>query len=404
MTMKKRALVTILAALVALQATAAPPAPASPLAPVTVPVQPLIARFNASCLVPESEVRGPVAQSPFLAAVAAALIPKATGVVVDWVGQLLKKAGQDKKTVMQALDGPYLYRLLPWNAEKAERALSLMPRMRCLHLVSPRGGTSWSAVVAGTAYSVSAIEDVVEGLGLSRESAPSFFLELAVVVSEDQRYFRLVPVFLRYGSALSGSGTRKEADLVGAITFQVPAAEKPFAAATFALRNLKVGATYTPAAFVGSQGEWMPLQGPSAAAQQARVKAADPNVAEKPREFDPVNVTVGLTETQDGIALLTSLGEAITASKEKISEAAAAALPTDARRATAEAAELVDQNAFVDAMAVVAVRQAALDAAPTDQARAEKKADLIKAKLEANKLALKAGLKLPFAELYDGLR
>src|SRR3954471_21667419 len=77
-------------------------------------VHPLVARFSANCIVPAAEVGTMIPQSALGTALAGIFVPKLAGVAVDLVGQLLQKAGEDKKSIMQASAGPYLYRVNQW--------------------------------------------------------------------------------------------------------------------------------------------------------------------------------------------------------------------------------------------------------------------------------------------------
>ena len=363
-------------------------------------VQPLVAKFSEGCLVPASEVTAIIQQTGLGAALAAALIPKAAGAAVDFVGGLLKTAGEDQKTVMQASAGPYLYRVGPWSNQTKRRAVDHLPNARCLHLLSFRDATEadWGSVVEGTERAPDNMKAVQEGLGMLDHPAPTFYMEFAVVVSDDRGAFKLVPTFLKFGRSFSGRNRASE--LLSAISFSHPGTEKPFASGVVLLRGLTAGTTYDVDALLGSWSDWMPFDKPSEAATEAQGQPGKADTVEPARLFDPVNVKTVMTETQDGIKILKTLGELISGSKEDVTKALAAALPSEEKQAAAEASRLDDRNAFVNAMADVKVKEAELNAKTDALDKAKAQAELTKAKLAANKAALKAGMLLPYADLY----
>lgn len=372
--------------------------------PVAAPqvLQPLIARFSSACLVPETEITGLIEQSALGAGIAAAMIPKVVGASIDFVGGLLQKAGEDKKTVVHATTGPYLYQV-PWNAETKRRELAVFPAGRCLHLMSFRDASTrdWTSLTKGTTLEQSAdVTATQEALGLVDHDAPTFYLEFNVRVSNDGASFMLVPTFLRYGRAFSGSARTSE--VLSALSFSRPGADKPFASSTVLLRNVDVGPGYDSALLLGSATDWMPLDKPSDTVIEAKGAPA-PAPGEKPAGLDPINVKVALTETQDGIKLLKALGDLLAGAKEDLTKAVAGAVPSDEKTKAEEASRLDDRNAYLTALADVAVKEAELEGKQgVEKAKAE--SELTKARLAANKAALKAGITLPYPGLYSQLR
>lgn len=367
-------------------------------------LQPLIAKFSTACLVPEAQVSGLAEQSALGASIAAALIPKAVGATIDFVGGLLQKAGEDKKTVVQATTGPYLYEV-PWNANSKKRDLKIFPAGRCLHLLSFRDASTsdWTSLIKGTplegTVDVTATQDA---LGLLDHVAPTFYLEFNVRVSNDNASFMLVPTFLRYARAFSGNARNSE--LLSALSFIRPGADKPFASSTVLLRNVGVGPGYHLALLLGSATEWMPLDKPSDAVVEARsAPAPSPEQPERLSGLDPINVRVALTETQDGIKLLKALGDLLVGAKEDVTKAVTNAVPSAEKTKAEEASRLDDRNAYVAAMAEVAIKEAELEGKQGVE-KAKSESELTKAKLAANKAALKAGIVLPYPTLYSQLR
>lgn len=365
-------------------------------------VQPLVARFSGSCIVPAGEVGTIIPQTALGAALAGIFVPKLAGVAVDFVGQLLQKAGEDKKTIMQATAGPYLYRVNPWNEG---RSVDQLPNARCLHLLSfresPPGNTDWASVVEGTARDATAIRRVQESLGMIDLPAPTFYMELAVVISGDQTSFLLVPTFLKY--ARSFGGRKSNAELLAAINISHPGAEKPFASTTVLLRDLEIGRAYDTPTLLGSWSDWMPLDRPSEAVGEAKGKPRPNGTIERALLFDPLNVRTALTETQDGIKLLKALGDAISSSKEDVAKAVAASLPSEEKETTEQTTRLDDRNAYLTAMEDVKIKEKELAAETDDLKKAKATAEVVKAKLAANKAALKAGIDLPYGDLYSQL-
>lgn len=371
----------------------------APAPPPKAAVQPLVAAFSRGCIVPLTEVTRVVPEAGLAATLLAAIIPKAAGAAVDFVGGLLQKAGEDKTTVSQATAGPYLYRVMPFDSALKARRLDLMPDARCLHLMSFQGDSEdWGQLVAGTTRLPAAATTVQQNLGMMRRPAPTFYMEFLVLISEDEAHFKLIPTFLKYGRAFSGAS--RKAELLSAINFSHPGADKPFASTTVLLRGLSLGQTYDAHNLWGSSSEWMPLDKPSELAAEAKGAPPATGIIEKARLFDPINATTVVTETQDGIKLLKALGELISGTKEEVAKAVAAKLPSEETKAAADASRLDDRNAHVTAMAEVAVKEAELATKTDAVERARAQADVVKAKLEANKTALKAGIALPFGELY----
>ncbi len=365
-------------------------------------VQPLIAKFSNACLVKSDEYDGAIVQESAVgAALLTALIPKAAGAAIDYVGGALQNAGADKKSTMQATAGPYMIQINRWDPSLAGRTLDLLPRARCLHLLAFNDSESkdWALLVEGTDRLPADIQTVRESLDMQELPAPTFYLELAVVLSADQSAFRLLPTFLRYRQAFSGR--HREAELLSAVSISRPGVEKPFASTTLLLRGLRIGQTYDLGELTGAGSDWMPLDKPSEAAAEAKGRPHDPTTVEQVLRFDPLNVKVVLTETQDGIKLLKTLGELVSGAKESVTTAVTAALPNAEKAAAAEATRLDERNAYLNAMAAVAVKQAELDAKSDGVEKAKAQAELTKARLEANKAALKAGMTLPFGELYN---
>jgi hypothetical protein len=366
-------------------------------------VQPLVARFSGSCVVPAAEVGTMISQTALGSALAGIFIPKLAGVAVDLVGQLLQKAGEDKKSIMQASAGPYLYRVNPWTDKG--RSVDQLPNARCLHLLSFResvaGTTDWASIVEGTGRDAAAVRSVQESLGMTGLPAPTFYMEFAVVISGDQTSFMLVPTFLKYGRGFGGRKSNTE--LVAAISVSHPEAEKPFASTTVLLRDLEVGKVYDAATLLGSWSDWMPLDKPSEAVSEAKGKPKPDGTIERQRLFDPLNVRTALTETQDGIKLLKTIGEAISSSKDDVAKAVGASLPTEEKEKTDQTTRLDDRNAYLTAMEEVKIKEKELAAETDGVKKATAAAALVKAKLAANKAALKAGINLPYGELYSEL-
>ena len=366
-------------------------------------VQPLVARFSGGCIVPGAEVGTIIPQAALGAALAGIFVPKLAGFTVDLVGQLLQKAGEDKKTIMQANAGPYLYRVNPWNDRG--RSVDQLPNARCLHLLSFResavGTTDWASVVEGTGRDTTAIKSVQESLGMADRPAPTFYMEFAVVISGDQTSFMLVPTFLKYGRGFGGR--KSSAELVTAINFSHPGAEKPFASTAVLLRDLEIGRAYDTATLLGSWTDWMPLDKPSEAVNEAKGKPKPDGTIERPRLFDPLNVRTALTETQDGIKLLRALGESISSSKDDVAKAVGASLPTDEKEKTEQTTRLDDRNAYLTALEEVKVKEKELTEETEGVKKAKATAEVVKAKLAANKAALKAGIDLPYGDLYSEL-
>ena len=366
-------------------------------------VQPLIARFSPSCIVPAAEVGTIIPQTALGPALAGIFVPKLAGVAVDLVGQLLQKAGEDKKTVMQASAGPYLYRVNGWNDRG--RSVDQLPNARCLHLLSFResvaGTTDWSSVVRGTSRDAAAIRSVQESLEMTDRPAPTFYMELAVVISGDQTSFMLLPTFLKYGRGFGGR--KSTAELVAAINVSHPGAEKPFASTTVLLRDLEIGKAYDTPTLLGSGSDWMPIDQPSEAVNEAKGRPRPSGTTERARLFDPLNVRTALTETQDGIKLLKALGEAISSSKEEVAKAAGESVPNEAREKAEQTTRLDDRNAYLTAMEEVKIKEKELATETEAVKRAKASAEVVKAKLAANKAALKAGIDLPFGDLYSEL-
>ena len=167
------------------------------------------------------------------------------------------------------------------------------------------------------------------------------------------------------------------------------------------LRDLQIASTYDLQALFGSWSDWMPLDRPSEAAVEAQGGAPKSGVVESPRSFDPLNVKALMTETQDGIKLLKTLGEMLSGSKDDITKAVTDALPSQEKKAAAEVSRLDERNAYLSAIADVAIRETELQTKTDPLEKAKAQAELLKAKLAANKAALKAGLALPFGELYS---
>jgi hypothetical protein len=232
--------------------------------------------------------------------------------------------------------------------------------------------------------------------------APTFYMEFAVAVSSDQTSFMLVPTFLKYGRSFGGRP--RDAELLTAINFSHPGVDKPFASTTVLLRDLEVGKAYDTATLLGSWSEWMPLDTPSDAVSEAKAKPKPEGTKEVPLLFDPLNVKTALTETQDGIKLLKTLGEAISSSKDDVAKAVGDSLPTEAKEKAEQTTRLDDRNAYLTAMEEVNVKEKELAAETDEPKKAKAKAELTKAKLAANKAALKAGIDLPFGDLYAGLK
>jgi len=376
---------------------AAQPAPQN-IVPTAV-VQPLIARFSQSCIVPETPGRRIIPQAAIGPALAAIFIPKAAGAAVDLVGNLLQKAGKDKKSTVQARADAYLYRVSAWNEERKGRNVEQFPNARCLHLMSFKDAsdTDWGSVVKGSTRDPEAAKLVQEHLDMIGRPAPSFYMEFAVVISDDQTAFMLQPTFLKYGRGFGGRNG--EAELLSAVDFSHPGVETPFASATVLLRELTVGQTYDVDALVGSWSEWMPLDKPSDAVIEAKGRPAPKDKTEDALRFDPLNVRSVMTETRDGIKLLQSLGEMLASAKEDVAKAAAASRPSEEARKAEEATRLDDRNAYLLAMEEVKIKEQELEG-KTDLEKTKGEAELKKARLAANKAALKAGLTLPFGDLY----
>jgi hypothetical protein len=233
----------------------------------------------------------------------------------------------------------------------------------------------------------------------------------------------MTPTHLKLATAFSGS--RRDTSLVAAVTLTVPGAKEPFASEAFSFSGIRPGAApYDRTALIGRDGKW-----------SARLNYSQPLQTRLGKQavgaqfFNPVNITVAVTETQEANAFLQAVANALgdAETQKAVVAAVGDALPTPANVETQALAEIDDKNGLVQAVADAEAAvfeektaQVTLDqaneTARTARGDAKAKADLavataeaalktkhaltIKAKAAANKAAIKAQQAQPYPDVY----
>lgn len=375
---------------------------------------PLIVRLSDQCVVPPDIARGGLPEAGILAAVAATLLPKVVGGIYNWATGLITKAAERRQVTRDANSGGYFYRV---------RAQADIAEMRsCIQMltVGPPG-TTWDSLVDAPKIG----QAIGQGLKLSDYPGPDVFLELVIDESADRQFFRLIPTHLKMSRAFSGS--RRETALVAAVTFGVPGSKDPFGSDAFKISGVRPRPQ--PFAYkdlVGLDGKWNAKPEYSEALHGRLAK--DKNRELSAQSFNPVNISVAITETQEANVLMQSVATALTGGQEGVVNAVGAALPTEANQETAAVAEADAKNAYAEAVAtaLAAIEEAKAAELALMQARADfenaqageikdkaqvatataeaafkaKQAAAVKAKGAANKAAAKLRIGQPYPEIY----
>ena len=188
--------------------------------------------------------------------------------------------------------------------------------------------------------------------------------------------------------------------MVAAVTMSVPGAKEPFAhIRSDSFKSVVSGLDRHPielAALVGTDGKWSAMPDYSESLQ-ARIATSESTVLSA-QSFNPVNVSVAVTETQDANVLLQSVASALAEGQKDVVTAVGAALPSEAKRETADTAAVDEKNGYAEAAAAVLVsieeeKVAALTRSQAEKAYNHATAGEAKAKAELALAAADAALK-----------
>lgn len=193
-------------------------------------------------------------------AIAAALIPSLVGSAVDSVAAMLKAAGEDKATVLNANAQTHFYR------SNGEGKLDNAVQLGCLVVVGTAfGPDSAPDVPMDSAFDADAWAgaQVKEMAQEYMTSAPRFYFEAKVITDKQRGAFRLVPLILRFAAPYSkpffGSLFSYKFSAAISVNFSVPGVATPFASYIFHFPESKLPIELQDRALYGLSSGWLPL-------------------------------------------------------------------------------------------------------------------------------------------------